>query len=599
MEAAERAALEPLTVVSGVNAEDVQAFARGVVDCLVREGPAGAATDAAAHRPAGTGGEAPAAPSRGTTSGWAIARCTTAGAGMRPARGHPPRVAASRRCATSRSSRAWRVSSPRSRWTPPATAIPTRSRSTIPRSAITREAPGRDPRRAGDRTLRALRGAHRRVEVRSKFAVRAPARVAALVLDGLLLLTEAERRGAPRKRYCPKLRAGDRRQPPGARLGHAARTCTSSSRGSERAPRGPARRRGGGSAFPGAGDARTVPARRGRVRPRLRGPPSTTTASPRCAPRPDADRRSRRGERRALRAARALPGKDLPANVTVGGRPRRARRRPRSAGGAPRARPRGGGGAPGAGVAAPSGARITRGYAATSHGRLHLRQQAGGSGRALVTSIHGSPTSAAMPRAADGGLARSRPVYARSTPSATATPTSRPRARQPALLKPPRRSRTSPRCWSRRSTTSAWAEFDLYGTHTGAAIAMEASLLRAPRAPARHHPRGALADALDEATVAEFLERYFIDLTPRSDGSHLRRRVELRARLDAVVSVVPPRPGAATCRGTGVYDAEALHRYALEVPQERVKFLPASPTPRGLRVSGRASGCPTPGGAHP
>ncbi len=58
--------------------------------------------------------------------------------------------------------------------------------------------------------------------------------------------------------------------------------------------------------------------------------------------------------------------------------------------------------------------RVTRSYATTRHGQLHLRARAGAPARALV-AIHGSPTSAATLAPLLERLGRSRPTYAFDT----------------------------------------------------------------------------------------------------------------------------------------------------------------------------------------
>jgi len=207
---------------------------------------------------------------------------------------------------------------------------------------------------------------------------------------------------------------------------------------------------------------------------------------------------------------------------------------------------------PPAPAAPPRADRITRAYAATSAGTLHLRQRAGGPGRPLVL-VHGSPTSAAMLEPLMARLARSRPVYAFDTlGNGDSDKPAGAGARSPGIAE-------FAAVLAAAIDDVGLHEFDLYGTHTGAAIAVETSL-RAPERVGRMILDGVAM--FDEATVGEFLERYFVDLTPASDGSHLLRAWSC-ARDSTIWFPWYRRDGEHRYR-TDVYEADALHRYVIE-----------------------------------
>jgi pimeloyl-ACP methyl ester carboxylesterase len=198
---------------------------------------------------------------------------------------------------------------------------------------------------------------------------------------------------------------------------------------------------------------------------------------------------------------------------------------------------------------------MTRSYATTRYGQLHLRARASGLGRPLLL-IHGSPTSAAMLEPLAARLARSRPVYAFDTlgngdsdkPDAERDP----RFEAPAIA-------DFAAVLAEAIDDAGLEQFDLYGTHTGAAIAIEASLLRPGRVGRIILDGVAMFDA---ASVAEFLERYFIDLSPRTDGTHLLSA--WGCARDSTIWFPWYRRDPAHRYRSDVYDADRLHRYVVE-----------------------------------
>jgi pimeloyl-ACP methyl ester carboxylesterase len=386
-----------------------------------------------------------------------------------------------------------------------------------------------------------LYGAHTGAKIALEVALRAPERVAALVLDGLLPATEDERRELL-ERYCPMfapeldgshlLRAWAMRRdmhlffPWYRRSADASLALALPDAGALHAGMMDHLRAGAGYHLGYAAAFRhDSPAALRRV-----NVPTAVVAA-----RDDV----------LFEHLGRLP-RDLPANVVV-------RERPADLGAAltelfaPAA---GLPPAPAPPAFRPRSDRVTRSYATTSQGQLHLRARACDRGRPLLL-VHGSPTSAAMVEPLMDRLAGTRPVYAFDTLG--------------------NGDSAKPHGWNAPAIADFAAvlaeaiddvgigELDLYGTHTGAAIAIETSLLQPGRVGRMILDGVAM---FDDATVAEFLERYFIDLEPRTDGSHLvaawgcvrdstiwfpwyRRDPEHRYRSD-------------------VLGADALHRYALE-----------------------------------
>jgi pimeloyl-ACP methyl ester carboxylesterase len=199
--------------------------------------------------------------------------------------------------------------------------------------------------------------------------------------------------------------------------------------------------------------------------------------------------------------------------------------------------------------------RLTRSYATTRHGQLHLRARDGGPGRELVL-IHGSPTSAAMLEPLLARLARSRPVYAFDTLGNGDS--DKPDAQRHARFESPEIADFAA-VLAEAIDEVGLERIDLYGTHTGAAIAIETSLLRPGRVGRIILDGVAMFDA---ATVAEFLERYFIDLSPRTDGTHLLSA--WGCARDSTIWFPWYRREPAHRYRSDVYDADALHRYVVE-----------------------------------
>ncbi|MGI9658689.1 MAG: alpha/beta fold hydrolase, partial [Gaiellaceae bacterium] len=173
-------------------------------------------------------------------------------------------------------------------------------------------------------------------------------------------------------------------------------------------------------------------------------------------------------------------------------------------------------------------------YVETAAGQLHVRGTTRGSGRPLVL-FHASPTSARALQSLTKKLAASRPVIAFDTlgngesdkPRGYARPISwDPRGpRPPHDAVPPEPPWDKPQIGDYASVAVealdalGVGEVDLYGSHTGGLIGMEAAIALGPER-ARNLVIDGLALFSDEERD-DILEHYLPPLEPRWDGSHL------------------------------------------------------------------------------
>jgi pimeloyl-ACP methyl ester carboxylesterase len=392
-------------------------------------------------------------------------------------------------------------------------------------------------------------GAHTGAAIALELAVRSPGRVAALVLDGLMLPSEQERRELL-ERYCPEfdpviggghlIAAWTMRRDMHLFFPWYRRSADSSLRlalpDASSLHRGMMEYLRAGSGYHLGYEA----AFRHDSLPSLRA-----VAVPTAVVASEADV--------LFEQLRRVPA-DLPEHVTVASRPAEAAAAASAIAGhlaaAGAELP-----APAPPPLSPSPDRLTRGYAATGWGQLHVRARSGGSCRPLVL-VHGSPTSAAALEPLLRRLAQARPVFAFDTfgngDSDKPDPARDPRFADPAIA-------DFAAVLVEAIGASGIDAFDLYGTHTGAAIAIETSL-RMPGRVGRIILDGVAM--FDSATVAEFLERYFVDLSPRSDGTHLLTAWGC-ARDSTIWFPWYHRDPEHRYR-SDVYGADALHRYVFE-----------------------------------
>ena len=174
--------------------------------------------------------------------------------------------------------------------------------------------------------------------------------------------------------------------------------------------------------------------------------------------------------------------------------------------------------APAPAVVASRPGRVTKTYAATEYGQLLVRlgatPAAGVASRPLVL-LHGSPTSARDLEPIMAELAAQRPLIAFDT-LGNGDSDKPDRDRHPQFARPGIAD-YAPVVLEALAALGV-GEFDLYGTHTGAAIAAETAILAGSRVGS------VILDGVamfDEATVADFDANYFVDLAPRWDGTHL------------------------------------------------------------------------------
>lgn len=162
----------------------------------------------------------------------------------------------------------------------------------------------------------------------------------------------------------------------------------------------------------------------------------------------------------------------------------------------------------------PRPGQITKDYASTPFGQLLVRRRNDAPGRPLVL-LHGSPTSSLMLEPLLNALAAQRPLIAFDT-LGNGDSDKPDRDRHPQFARPGIRD-YAPVVVAALDDLGI-TEFDLYGTHTGAAIAAEVALLAPERVGNLILDGVAMFDA---DTVADFMANYFIDLAPRWDGTHL------------------------------------------------------------------------------
>ena len=163
---------------------------------------------------------------------------------------------------------------------------------------------------------------------------------------------------------------------------------------------------------------------------------------------------------------------------------------------------------------APRPGLISKEYATTEFGQLLVRRRADAPGRPLVL-LHGSPTSAQALEPLIGAMAAQRPLIAFDT-LGNGDSDKPDRSRHPQFAHPGIRD-YGPVVVAALDDLGV-TEFDLYGTHTGAAIAAEVALLAPGRVGNLILDGVAMFDA---ETVADIMANYFIDLAPRWDGTHL------------------------------------------------------------------------------
>jgi pimeloyl-ACP methyl ester carboxylesterase len=180
------------------------------------------------------------------------------------------------------------------------------------------------------------------------------------------------------------------------------------------------------------------------------------------------------------------------------------------------------------------GKRITSSYVDTSVGQLHVRGRPGDDARPVVL-LHPSPGSALMLHGLIEHLMESRPVIAFDTlgngesdkpPGWEVSRSWEPQGhRVPTGQQPPEVPWDAPQIVDYASVVAEavdaldFDEFDLYGSHTGGAIAIETAIVLGP-----DRVRNLVVDGLAMFTSheqAEHLAHYTPPLEPRWDGSHL------------------------------------------------------------------------------
>lgn len=182
----------------------------------------------------------------------------------------------------------------------------------------------------------------------------------------------------------------------------------------------------------------------------------------------------------------------------------------------------------------PLAGKLSSTYAETPAGQLHVRGRLEGGGRPIVL-FHASPTSARTLQSLATGLASSRPVIAFDTLGCGNS--DKPRGYERPISWDPRGPRKPHDYvppdppWDRPSIADYAAvavdaldalgvgEVDLYGSHTGGLVGIEAAITLGP-----DRARNLIIDGLalfSPEERDELVEYYLPPLEPRWDGSHL------------------------------------------------------------------------------
>jgi pimeloyl-ACP methyl ester carboxylesterase len=158
--------------------------------------------------------------------------------------------------------------------------------------------------------------------------------------------------------------------------------------------------------------------------------------------------------------------------------------------------------------------RMSRAYVDTPYGQTLIRFREEAEGRPVIL-LHASPVSGLTLEGLVDGMAGSRPVYALDT-------LANGESDKPDLAAHPQFARPS------MAEFADWLlavldglgfdRVDLYGSHTGAMISLEAAI-RAPERVASLILDGVTMH--DEAESEEIFGGYFADIRPRQDGGHL------------------------------------------------------------------------------
>jgi pimeloyl-ACP methyl ester carboxylesterase len=202
-----------------------------------------------------------------------------------------------------------------------------------------------------------------------------------------------------------------------------------------------------------------------------------------------------------------------------------------------------------------SAPRLTRDYVTTSIGQIHVRRgRGGGQPKRPVVLLHGSPRSSASLEGLATALAEDRHVLAIDTPGYGDSD-------KPTWPDPDHSLEPFARVIAEviQTEASGGSRVDVFGTHTGAALALEL---------ARIEPEmvGSLVlhglPIFDDAERADLLQNYFVSLEPRWDGSHLVTAWHLCRNLLLFWPWYRQEPGA-TLRNP--LNPETLHRDTVDL----------------------------------
>lgn len=194
---------------------------------------------------------------------------------------------------------------------------------------------------------------------------------------------------------------------------------------------------------------------------------------------------------------------------------------------------------------------IDKAYVRILEGQLHVRQVAVGTSATPLVLSHASPASAQTLEPLMLALGEGRPLFAFDNPcNGQSCP---PAMDEPAVA-------DFADMLARGGAALGLEKFALYGTHTGAHIMVEWALAQPDKVSALILDGVAL---MDEATAAEFLERYAPHMAPDELGSQFHWAWHFIR--DQMIFYPYYKKDSAHRRPEGVFDARILHDLTMDV----------------------------------
>ncbi|MEE4204660.1 MAG: alpha/beta fold hydrolase [Erythrobacter sp.] len=195
--------------------------------------------------------------------------------------------------------------------------------------------------------------------------------------------------------------------------------------------------------------------------------------------------------------------------------------------------------------------RIDKAYAKVGEGQVHVRRRAGAGGALPLGLLHASPSSSRSLEGLMDAIPGGRELVAFDTPCNGQS--CAPRASEPSMT-------DFADMLARAADSLGMERLALYGTHTGAHVAVEWALARPERVAALILDGVAL---IDEAARDEFLARYAPPKSPDAIGSQFHWAWHFIR--DQMIFFPYFARDADHVREGGVFDPRVLHELTLEV----------------------------------